>query len=215
MAGWQVLLRIPNSEGCMGRKRQNNETRQKHAQSHLAIAGRKVLESVACQVARGFEMRDWRAAESESLFMGVVCWLARSLACWGEVGGIFLGLGLGVGFSWGIAALDKRQRVLVWSAEMGLHLRWSWRVWQMAACWRGFFGDVLMAGGWRFFFGWVVVCGKAGLSGIFCWDCWFWQTNSAINRSLLSAVVHAKKKSLIFCEKETNYELRIRKVFGN
>ena len=78
-------------------------------------------------------MRDWRA-EAESLFVGVVCWLARSMVI-GGVGGIFLGLGLGVDFSWGVAALDKRKRVLVWLAEMGLHLRWSWRVWGGRLAW--------------------------------------------------------------------------------
>ena len=38
------------------------------------------------------------------------CLLASAFCgCWGEVGEIFLGLGLGVGFSWGIAALDERK----------------------------------------------------------------------------------------------------------
>ena len=72
-------------------------------------------------------MRYRQAAEAESLFVGVVCrW--RVLWLLGEVGEIFLGLGLGGRFSWGIASLDKRKRSLVWLAEMGLHLRWSWRV---------------------------------------------------------------------------------------
>ena len=76
-----------------------------------------------------------------------------------------MGWGWGLVFLLGIAALDERKRVLVWLAEMGLHLRGVGQF--VANGWRGFFGDVLMAGGWASSLVGLWFGGRVGWSEIF------------------------------------------------